>query len=168
MAKRTEIVWADVERLCVENGWAWLAVEGGAPLVDLGTRAGVGQARLAEGPTGLTLDVELAELREYSPVSMRAAERLLETLAHVVPGVGAAIDQRRGVPVAVLAAHAEAPPDSALDRALWALSTACDMAGREVQALGDEGLATAYLALDAPEFGGGSHLSLEEQSCMQQ
>jgi hypothetical protein len=42
------------------------------------------------------------------------------------------------------------------------------MAGREVQALRDEGLATAYLELDAPEFGGGSHLSLEEQSCMQQ
>lgn len=167
-------VAGDIERLCAEAGWPCTIRAASDMRIDIETRAGVFGARL-ESASGRAdhVIVELGDLSGQSKTSQRAVGVFLLALSSTVRAVKGAVLERDGVEVAALASPLEGPTVQALDRALSALAVACQLSGREVQALRDERLASDYLALwdAAPQndlHRAESHTTEEEHTCLQQ
>lgn len=155
---------ADVERACAEAGWR--AVVNDASLrVEIGTRHGVYGARFESSPSaGQRFVVDLVELSGCPEVSRRAAAALLMAVSGSVRLVKGAIGDR-GAALIAASAVASRP---VVDEQLSALSVACEIAGREVQALMDERLASEYLALSYGTSREDTRAVMEEQTCLQQ
>jgi hypothetical protein len=154
----------EFQRACDDTGWPCSIDASGATRVQLATRSGEFIA-VPEWPWRSEIAVELADLSTASPISHRAIDALLQELAAAVAGLSAMCTEHQGRFVARISAAIEAPGDAEIDRVLSALATACEMAGREVAALADEQLATAYLDLNRTEPE--SLIPEEEHACLQ-
>ncbi len=159
----------DIERLCAEAGWPCTATAASELRLDIETRAGVFGARIEPAGGGAErVVVELADMAAQSATSQRAVAMFLLALSSAVRAVKGVVLEREGGDVFALASPIEAPTVQALDRSLSALAVACQISGREVQALRDERLADAYLALWEASSQHGSLTTEEEHTCQQQ
>jgi hypothetical protein len=163
----------DVERACAEIGWRVAAADEAGLRVEIDTRHGNYVARFESpgrsertGPTPSSprFVVDLLELSGRPEVCRRAAAALLMAVSGSVRLVkGAIADWGAALMVGLDAAS---QPDT--DEALSALSVACEAAGREVQALMDERLASEYLALSLGAGREDAREWMEEEPCLQQ
>jgi hypothetical protein len=117
--------------------------------------------------------VQLADLSAFAPASRRAAAALLLAVSGAVRSVKGAVRRHGGAaPTAMIISPVVAPLgepiDRALDLALSALAAACQMCAREVRALEDERLASAYLDLWNAGEQDDSSSAMEENPCLQQ
>jgi hypothetical protein len=164
---------ADIERACRESGWPCLVTDGRAR-IDLATHAGVFTAMLESSAMGDDrVVVQLADLSAFAPASRRAAAALLLAVSGAVRSVKGAVRRHGGAaPTAMIISPVVAPLgepiDRALDLALSALAAACQMCAREVRALEDERLASAYLDLWNAGEQDDSSSAMEENPCLQQ
>jgi hypothetical protein len=149
---------SDSERLvtlCGDAGWSAIARTAGHVQVALDTRTTTFQATLSfEEDSRLRAVVPLTESAVVSGAAQDAvALLLLDTGAQLRTVKGLAMRQG-DVEWAGLAVAGERLPagPAAIDRALAALSVACDIVGREIQALQDPQLARDYLALRHPNL----------------
>jgi hypothetical protein len=135
--------------LCVEAGWAPATKVSGEVALELTTDCGVFEAQLdSSAGSGIRLLVRLFDIRAYSNVCFEAAGLfLLVASARVrsIKGVIAAGNQAEFFGVAAASEVPRSP--GALSRSLQALTVACRLVGREMQALQNETLAREYLAL---------------------
>jgi hypothetical protein len=164
---------ADIERACHEYDWPCSVTDGGAR-VDLATRAGVFAATLESSRLGDDRAVvQLADLSAFAPISQQAAVALLLAASGAMRLVKGAIRRPGGAPpVAVLISPVVAPLGEpigqTLDLALSALAAACQICAREVRALEDTRLASAYLGVWNPGRRHDSSRVMEEDPCLQQ
>jgi hypothetical protein len=158
---------ADVERACAEAGWPCVVVAGTRPRVDIETRAGLFTAVLESSPAGTERAVvELMDLGGQLSVCRDAVAAFLMAVSGSVRSVKSALRDRDGANLAVLVSPVAGV--QSLDRVFSALAVACQLAGREVQALGGERLASEYLALWDRAGEDVSHTTMEECTCLQQ
>jgi hypothetical protein len=160
---------ADVAHACAEAGWRAVAGDDGSRLhVDIPTRSGAFAARLESSPNaGERFVVELTDLAGQPQVCRRATAALLLAVSASVRSVKGGLVERDGATIAVLVSALEGALDRSVDHALSALAVACQLAGREAQALMDERLASEYLALSRGAPQGKSHSSMEVETCLQ-
>jgi hypothetical protein len=165
--------------LCAEAGWPATLRSSGEAIVAIEGRHATYQARLAlAADRSLHAVVTFDDARPGTPLGRAAMAALLLRLSATVRLVKGAV-VRHGDEVHPGIAAACVPPRTAADigRVLGALTVGCALAGREVRALADEGLARAYLAQ------GGAHGTVldetqtvhestteteEERTCLQQ
>jgi hypothetical protein len=139
-------------RLCLEAGWPAVDRASGGASVTLDAGHSMYQARVLSGRgNAFGATVPLLDVVPTSAICRAAIGRLLlllSTRVRLVKGVlfparGANGAEGAGVAVACEPTHSV----EAVDRALSALAVACHLAGREVRALSDEGLAQEYVAM---------------------
>lgn len=139
--------------LCVEAGWAATERTSGEVAVIVETRHAAYRARLTLGAgDSFQALVPFSDVELTTMVGRAATARLLLRLSGAVRLVKGVV-VRDGEAVRPGIAAASAPPRTGADmaRVLSALSVACGLAGREIRALTDQGLARAYLALGGPQ-----------------
>jgi hypothetical protein len=159
-----------VRHLCEEAGWPQRPSDDGGVRLDLETRAGTFTATLCGSRDALPhFFVELTSLSDQSEVSRRATARLLMALSATVRTVKPQTIDRGGLVAGVSSALERVDAD-AINRTASALAVACQLAGREVQALRDERLAGAYLALEIErrDVNPDPTHTREEEPCLQQ
>jgi hypothetical protein len=144
----------DLVRMCSELGWSATPLEGGDVAVPLDCRAAGARARLSlSSESGLDAVVPLIAGPIASDASRAAIALLLLGVSATVRLVKAVVVGDGDRAQAGLAAACEPVRSShALERILAALSIACDLAGREVQALERAPVALDYLALRHPSW----------------
>jgi hypothetical protein len=159
---------ADVERACAETGWRTVAADGSRLHVAVPTRAGAYAAYLDSTPhAGERFVVELTDLAGQPDECRHAAAALLLAVSSSVRSVKGGLVERDGKTLAALISSLEGPIDRSVDDALSALAVACQLAGREAQALLDESLASEYLALSRGVHDRKSRSSREVETCLQ-
>ncbi len=166
---------ARLVQLCAEAGWPAAVRDAGLAVVELDAGHTRYHARLeAAGPGGLRATVDLCDVSGCSPISRSAIDTLLLATSDAVQQVGRAGLMLNGAEWAGLTAMCvDAIAPEALDRALSALTVACQMAGREAQALQHEVIALEYLAWRAPAPPDepaevDDNYTMEENTCLQQ
>jgi hypothetical protein len=138
---------AEMQRAAAETGWSCTLTDSGEARVSLPTRDALHHARLEASDDGTRVIVELANLEGYTPHAVRAASALLVAVGAAVPGAILALHERRRVKTAICQSPVARPVERHLPRALLAVTAACELAGRELAALRDPGLAAAYIGL---------------------
>jgi hypothetical protein len=167
-------------QLCTEAGWPHTERASGRVEVPIACGPAVYQAQLELMADGALYAVaDLVDASALTSVARAATALLLLNTSAVVRSVKGVAVRRDGGERAGLAAACERPRSGAdVDRALAALTVACDLAGREAQMLRDEGLAREYLAWHAPallddvsdktQSDNHNQSALEERPCLQQ
>ena len=175
---------ADVGRACSETGWRATNEEGSSLRVEIPTRAGMYTARVESSAVADRFVVELADLAGQPEVCRRAVAAMLAAVAGSVRLVKGGLVDRDDAAVAALLSPIEGSLDRSVDTALSVMAVACQVSGREVQALLDEHLGSEYLALSGAAYeeppagplcgtrptgspATGSHTAKEEQPCLQ-
>jgi len=162
---------ADVERACCESGWPAASGDRSSLRVEISTRTGVYTARMmAVADSAAAFVVELADMAGCPHVCRRATAALLLAASGSLRLVKGAFVQNDGTEMASLVSPFDLALGPWTDEALSALTVGCQLVGREVQALLDEGLAAEYLALSGvPDEHDARTLveQEEEQPCLQ-
>lgn len=136
----------DPAALCREAGWPGTERESGQVAVPLEVRGAFHQALIAPSEDGgLHLEVDLGNAQTQT-VGAAAAEVFLLGACRVVRLARAAAALAEGVAAYRWEATLGPPPSGAeLDAALAALSVACQISAREIEALLDEKMAREFL-----------------------
>lgn len=143
MSDRGDATCVELATLAAEAGWPATVRDDGGLLVELSVPEAYFAAAVSADAATIRCAVPLA-LIEGAPVVCRAAlARLLRRAGEVVPLVRPLLDEQGARFEVALAAGVAAP---ALDQALAALTVACRLFGREVEAVQRSPAVAAALA----------------------
>jgi hypothetical protein len=144
VAERTDTL----ESICGAAGWRYAERDGGRGVVTLELAHGAVPARLdARGESNYRASAQAARYPALSEAGRRAVAVLMLTVNGIVRFVRAGIEQSAdGLSAFFERRFCELPSPAVLDAALSALSVACGLCGRELQALENDDVARQYLA----------------------